>query len=288
MTILAANSVDSWGINFKDSVRVPKVAKLSDCADYAIILDDLNQVQTLRLSTGECWRVPVRGGAMCIAISAQGEFAVASTDGTIQRFDLSLPTICIGKIALSAVTSLSYDRTGTMLVAAQNSGQVLMFDLEIRPLPLVIGKFRVSDGMIPALGTRGDSIFGVDRRGRMFCLRNPLSEPQILWNGAAHFDLDCYTMAVHPYLTRLALGGSGRYVRWYSADNVAPTILATAFSYVRDLVFLPVLNLLAVVGTNGLEVWNLDTNSLVLNWKSSKGRIIGVCEFENRLRVLYG
>lgn len=285
---VSANSIDSWGLNFKDSSRAAKVARLSECGDYAVILDDLEQVQTLRLSTGECWRVPVQGRAVCIAISARNEFAVASSAGTIQRFDITLPTLCIGKIIIASVSSLSYDHSGALLGVAQDSGQVCIYDLEGRPVPICLGKFRVSDGRIAPIGMRADCFFGVDRRGRLFNLRNLESDPQLCWHGATDLDIDCYAMAIHPYLARVALAGFGPYVRWYSADRTAPTILASSFSFVRDLVFLPNLNLLAVVGNDGLEVWNLDTNALLLNWKNSKGRIICVREIETRLRVLYG
>ncbi len=288
MTNASTVPIVSVGVNFNDSSKAAKVAKISDCGDYAVVIDNLDQVQTLRISTGECWRVPVRGRAYCVALSPKGEFAVASDSGTVQRFDLTLPTICLSTLTVPSINSLTYDQTGSMLLVAQTTGRVQVYDLEVRPTPLLIETVGVSDGAIPVMQSKGSAIVGVDRRGRLFYLRNAGAEAQLQWNGASHLDLDCYAIAVHPYLNRLVVGGYGRYVRFYSSENAPAVIFVSSFGFVRDLFFLPNHDLLVIVGDQGLEVWNVESNQLELAWKSSRGKVLCVREINHRLKVLCG
>ncbi|CAN5292531.1 hypothetical protein BH10CYA1_BH10CYA1_28480 [soil metagenome] len=289
MTKFLKTSIDSLCISVDDQSRVVKSAKLSHCVDYVVLTDDLHTVRVCRLSTGESWYVPVQGRACSIALNSGNEFAVLSDQGFVQRFDLTLPTICLGKVSAPSSCSISYDHTGTMLVMALTNGMVKIYDLEIRPTPRLVAILKVSSGSIPLLGARQDTLLGVDRGGRLFSLRSPESGPQILWNGAEHLDFDCYSMAIHPFLTRVVVGGFGSYVRYYSAFNVQPTNLLTSFNYIRDLVFLLDINQLAVVGDNGLEVWNLETNTVEFKWLSPSGRVIAVRpRGEDHLLVLWG
>lgn len=289
MTHASVVSIDSWGMNFKNSGRKPKVVKISECGDHAVIIDDFDQVQTLCLSTGECWRVPIKGRAQSVALSASGEFAVASDLGSVQRFDLTLPTIPIGNFAFAGVSSIAYDHTGEYLLVAHSKGKVSIYDLQAFPHPQLIAQHRISDRNIPLLCARQNSMFGVDSTGRLFYLHDFQTESSAaIWNGSEGLDFDCYTMAVHPAFPRIVVGGFGRYVRLYSAHNSSPVHLVTSFGFIRDLYFMANFNLLAVVGDSGLEVWNLEKNCLELCWKSSKGNVLAVRSMENLLRVLYG
>lgn len=287
MTKFLHTSIESFNIALDERIRTVKAVKMSYCADYVVITDDLHAVRVCRLSTGQNWRVPVQGKACSIALNCQSELAVLSDQGTIQRFDLTLPTICLGKVSAPSSCSISYDHTGSMLVVAFGNGMVKIYDLEIRPEPALVALFRVSNRCIPLLGARQDTVLGVDRGGRFFSLRSPEGEPQISWNGAEHLDFDCYSMAVHPYLARVVVGGFGRYVRYYSAYNVRPINLLTSFEFIRDLVFLPNINQLAVVGDSGMEVWNVETNTLEFKWVIPSGRIMSVRPIENQLRVVW-
>ncbi len=287
MTKFQQTSIESFNVALVDPARKVKSAKLSNCADYVVLVDDSHVVGVSCLSTSQSWRVPVQGKACSIAFNHNSELAVLSDQGTVQRFDLTLPTICLGSVNAPSTSSISYDHTGTMLVVAQINGIIKIYDLEIRPTPRLVAMFRVSNSPIALLGAKHDTLLGVDRGGRFFSLRSPEGEPQIFWNGAEHLDFDCYSMAVHPYLTRVAVGGYGRYVRYYSAYNVAPINLLTSFQFVRDLVFLPNINQLAVVGDKGLEVWNLETTTVEFKWHSPQGRVMSVRPSENQLRVIW-
>jgi WD40 repeat protein len=281
-------SIDSWAVAFRNSSRTAKCAKLSQCGDYVVTIDDVDEVQVLRLSTGDCWRVPVKGRAQSLAVSIADEFAVVSASGNVQRFDLTLPTMCIGSLPVSGVSSIAYDPAGTTLAVAQINGKLSVFDLHACPNPALIGLFRVSDRSIPIVCARRNSVLGVDRSGRLFYLHDAEAQSQIVWNGGDYLDVDCYTMAVHPLFTRIVVGGSGGYMRLYSTHNAVPVHLVTSFRFIRDLVFLADFNLIAVVGDCGLEVWNLETKRVELSWKSSRGKVLAVRSVENRLRVLYG
>ncbi len=286
MTKFLQSAVEAWGVVLAGAGSV-KTAKLSHCGDYVAIIDDRSKVHVSRLSTGESWKVPVQGSACSIALNRIDEFTVLSDDGSLQRFDLTLPVICLGKFSVPAVCSLSYDHTGTMLAVAQANGRVRIYDLEVRPTPSLVAMFKVTDRSIPLLCSRLDMLLGVDQVGRLFCLRSPEGEPQILWNGAVHLDLDCYSMAIHPALPRLAVGGFGRYIRYYSAYNLPPAILITSFHYVRDLVFLADTNHLVVIGDSGLEIWSLETNTLDLKWQSPLGRVLCARPGEAGLTVIW-
>lgn len=289
MTYFLQTSIESFHIGL-DGSNV-RSAKLSHCADYVVIIDELSRVGVCCLSTGQSWRVPVRGAACSVALNADTEFAVLTNDGNVQRFDLTLPTICLGTLQTSSSCCISYDHTGTMLVVAQTNGKIQIYDLEVRPTPRLVATMRVSNRAIPFLSSRLDTLIGLDRGGRLFCVRSPEVEPQILWNGAEHLDLDCYALAIHPFLARAVAAGFGRYVRYYRAFDVVPITLITSFKYIRDLVFLLDVNQLAIIGDYGLEVWNLETNSLEFTWNNPAddpaGKVICVRPIGNKLRVLW-
>lgn len=287
MNKLLPSSVEHFGIVLNGGARSVITSKLSACNQYVVLIDENRAVIVCHLSTGYSWTVPIRARACAIALNADNEFAVASENGLIQRFDITLPTICLGKFEVGAVNSMSYDPSGTMLTVARTDGRVNIFDLEHRPGPGKIASLQVTDRAIPLLSARKDTIIGVDKRGRLFCVRNPECEPEVIWNGADHLDWDCYTLATHPFLTRIVVAGFGPYLRFYSAHSAKPSILVSSFTYIRELAFLVNTNQLSVVGDRGLEVWDLGTQSVDFVWRSPQGKVLCAQQNESKLNVIW-
>jgi WD40 repeat protein len=287
MSKLLQSSMVFHGIALAGEGRTVKAAKVCICTDYVVVIDDSCRVLVCRISTGECWHVPVSGKACSTAIYADKEFVVASDDGSIQRFDLTLPTICIGKITVPFLSSVAYDHTGTMLVVGRSDGRVSIFDLETRPLPQTIVNMRVGDASVTLLRARKDNVIGVTSQGRLFCLRNPECDPQIVWNGAEHSDWDCYAIAVHPFLMRIALAGHGPYIRLYVGYDAKPVVLVSKFSFVRDLVFCSDLHQLVVVGDSGLEVWDLELHCVEFSWQIPQGKVLCARPIDDKLAVIW-
>ncbi len=288
MNKVLQSSVEYFGILLDGGTRSVITSKLSACNQYVVLIDENRAVIVCHLSTGRSWIVQVGVRACAIALNSNSEFSVACEDGTVQRFDITLPTICLGQFDVGAVSSMSYDQAGTMLTVACLDGRVHMFDLAQRPVAGKIATIRVTDSAIRQISARKNTVIGVDKRGRLFCLRNPECEPQVIWNGADHLDWDCYALATHPFLTSVIVGGFGPYMRLYSSPGAAPSILVSSFPYIRELVFLVDANQLAVVGNRAVEVWDLETHSVDFVWHCPQGKVQCVRQDLTTLKVIWG
>lgn len=287
MQTFLETAIDSFGVQLGSGLHL-SMARLSACGDYIVLIDSSRQVKVCRLSTNESWRVPVAGSAILFAINDAHEVAILSDDGFVQRFDLSLPTICLGQLHIANMSGICYDHTGTMLYVSQTNGRVRLYDLETRPYATLVASFKVGDKPLPFLSARRETLLGVDRSGRLYWVRGPETEAQLTVNGASHLDLDTLCLTAHPFLTRVLVGGIGPYARLYFGYNLKPMTVRTSFSYIRDFAFRPDLNQVAIVGDSGVEFWNLDSNQIDSKWHSPSGHVFCARFFNSRLRIIWG
>lgn len=284
--------IDQHELKPYGSAKQIRCAKLSKCTDYVVLIDEFRRVYVHRVSTNDSWPVPVKGGAIAVAMSTGTEFAVASEVGTIQRFDMTMPKICLSKFSSKSVRCLAYDPTGTMIVTGSENGEVRLFGLEA-DTPYLIGEAKkISDSAIVLIAVRKDTVIGVNKSGRICALSSIETEPRTAIYGKETFDLDSWALAQHPYLNCFVVGGAGSYIRYFSQYNLLPQIFPSSFKFVRDLVFLDFLDdsctRFAAAGPSGVEIWNVTTNSVQIHAAFEGKRVLCVGATADRLKVIYG
>jgi hypothetical protein len=231
-TIEVPNSVACVGMAFRPVLKTEiNGARNQECA--IVYGDNLNVVEFYDVALG-AWLQPLRlARAQSAAYSQQGDkLAVATSTGSIAVVDLNSGTgrkeRFLKKIANSAIVRLMFTGQGESVVALTASGAIYSVDVET---------------------------------GR--------SERQTFVGAEEDLDFDCWAHAIHE-VGRIAVfagsayRGTGKCNLWVAdLDKGISVRIETGHSvYVRRVQFLKGMRV-AVIGDNGVEVYDLNTRTRV-------------------------
>ncbi len=221
----------------------------------------------------------------------------------VRRFDLDLgfesdrPLELID-LFMPRAHCVAYSPNGRYAALGSTDGLLRVYDLNpdnpLRELPQEVYCTRVGKGCVLALTFNATSnlVFAVcDTHAYML---GPLdASVQVSIYLAQKADLskpserEFYCVACHPDYHLAAFAGAGDEVVITDVNQARITYLSTCVGgYIRDLLFLPDRDELAVVGQIGVEVYSLKDRTRVAEWKRKSHELaLSACQYGDRVYV---
>jgi WD40 repeat protein len=180
----------------------------------------------------------------------------------IQRFDVDLG-IHYRSLFLARAQCVAYSQDGALLVAGSTDGKICAYALQGDKYgdPVEVRFSRVSKKGIASIAVAAKGILFATLVGGgtlQLNLLDPKSKPQPAM-GSADWDKEYHCLAVDSEGMHVAFAGLDSEVTVYNCNSrMVHKVQTELGNYIRSMSFLPN-NLLAIVGANGLELWNTET-----------------------------